>query len=87
MIQIIIVAVDLPYRMWKEKKVKALSDQRVAFKNNQWMLHKIVQCRDYPLEIRLQVLFRLWSLVLFYSFFIPYIMFYILVAFLVLFWV
>lgn len=85
-IQVIIVLVDLPYRMWKKRKVRALSDQRVAFRSNQLMLHKIVECRDYPLEIRLQVLFRIWSLVLFYAFFIPYMMFYIVVAFVVIFW-
>jgi hypothetical protein len=48
-IQVIIVIVDLPFTLWKKKKVKALSDQRVAFKNNQWMLNRIVECRDYPL--------------------------------------
>lgn len=86
-VQIVIVSVDLPYRIWKNKKVKALSDQRVAFRNNQQMLHKLVECRDYPLEIRLQVLFRIWSLVLFYAFFIPYMTFYILIAFCIIFWV
>ena len=51
------------------------------------MLHRIVECRDYPLEVRLQTLFRLWSLVLFYSFFSPYIVFYVLIGFFILFWI
>lgn len=87
LVQIIIVLVDLPYRIWKRRKVLALSDQRVAFKNNQQMLHKLVECRDYPLEIRLQALFRIWSLIMFYAFFSAYMMFYVLVAFLVMFWI
>lgn len=52
-IQVIILLIDLPYRIWASRKIVSLSDQRVAFKNNQKMLHKIVEYRDYPLEIRL----------------------------------
>ena len=48
-LQVIFVIIDLPYRMWKSNKVKALSDQRFAFRNNQKMLHSIVESRDYPL--------------------------------------
>jgi hypothetical protein len=36
------VVVDLPFTLWSNKKIKSLSDQRIAFKNNQWMLNKIV---------------------------------------------
>ena len=48
-IQVIFVVIDLPYRMWKGRKVKALSDQRYAFRYNQKMLHELVESRDYPL--------------------------------------
>lgn len=41
-IQLLIVLIDLPYRMWKSQKVKSLSDQRKAFKHNQYTLNKIV---------------------------------------------
>lgn len=86
-IQLIIIIVDMPYRIWKNKKVQALSDQRHAFRHNQGMLHKLVESRDYPLEIRLQVLLRVWSLALFYSFFLPYMIFYIIAGFLIIYWV
>ena len=85
-LQIIFVIIDLPFRMWKNKKIKALSDQRYAFRNNQQMLHNIVESRDYPLEIRLQVLFRIWALVQLYSFFSPYTILYILIALFILYW-
>ena len=87
LVQLIIVIVDIPFRMWKNKKVRSLSDQRYAFRSNQKMLHKMVESRDYPLEIRLQVLFRIWSLGLFYCFYLPYIIFYIMLALLIIFWV
>ena len=85
-LQVIFVIIDLPFRMWKNKKIKALSDQRYAFRYNQKMLHNVVESRDYPLETRLQVLFRIWSLIQFYSFFLPYMVFYILIALLIIYW-
>ena len=87
LVQLLIVIIDIPFRMWKNRKIKSLSDQRYAFRYNQKMLHKVVESRDYPLEIRLQVLFRIWSLSLFYCFYLSYLIFYILVAFLIIFWV
>jgi hypothetical protein len=83
---VVFLLVDLHYRIWENKKISSLSDQRIAFKNNQSMLHQIVECRDYPLEIRLEALFKIWSLVLFYSFYVPYMLFYIIIAFFIIFW-
>lgn len=41
-IQLIIVLIDMPYRLWKNKKIRNLSDQRFAFRYNQRMLHTSV---------------------------------------------
>ena len=35
LVQLIIVIVDVPYRIWKRKKIESLSDQRYAFRYNQ----------------------------------------------------
>lgn len=48
------------------------------------MLHKLVEYRDFPLEQRLQVMFRIWSLAMFYSFYLPYVMYYMIVALVIL---
>ena len=85
-IQLIIVLVDMPYRLWKDKKVQNLSDQRFAFRYNQRLLHESVESRDYPLEARVMVLFRVWSLALFYSFFTSYVLFYVVIVFTIIFW-
>lgn len=44
------------------------------------MLHKLTEYRDFPLEQRLQTMFRIWSLAMFYSFYLPYILYYMLIA-------
>lgn len=48
-LQLILNLIDIPYQMWKSKKIKNLSDQREGFKYNQAQLHKQVQFRDFPL--------------------------------------
>lgn len=78
--QLVICIIDVPFQFWKSRKIKNLSDQREGFKYCQKMLHKTVEYRDYPLEIRLQAMFRIWSFALFYIFYLPYIMFYMFVA-------
>ena len=83
----LIALIDIPYRIWKSKKVENLSDQRYAFKHNQYTLNKIVELIDYPLEIKLQTMFRVWSFVMFYGFFLPYMMIVIVLTFPILFWV
>lgn len=85
-VQLLIALIDIPYRVWKSKKVKHLSDQRFAFKHNQYTLNKIVELIDYPLEIKLQTMFRIWSFVLFYGFFLPYMMIVIVIAFPIIYW-
>jgi hypothetical protein len=40
--QMILCFIDIPYRIWKNKKISVLGDQREGFKYNQKMLHKIV---------------------------------------------
>jgi hypothetical protein len=71
-LQVLINIIDVPYRLWKSRKTKSLSDQRVGFKYYQQKLHKVVEYRDFPLEIRIQSMFKIWSFVLFYVFYIPY---------------
>lgn len=44
------------------------------------MLHKLTEYRDFPLEQRLQTMFRIWSLAMFYSFYLPYMLYYMLIA-------
>ncbi len=48
-LQVILSLFDIPYQMWKSKKLKNLSDQRQGFKYNQLQLHKQVEFRDFPL--------------------------------------
>lgn len=79
-VQLILSVIDVPYRMWKSRKILNLSDQRAGFKYCQHLLHKTVEYRDFPLEIRLQSMFRIWSFALFYSFFLPYMMAYMIIA-------
>ena len=50
-------------------------------------MNTIAEARDYPLEIRLQVMFRIWSFALFYSLFLPYMMFELFLAFVIIYWV
>ena len=82
--QVILCFIDIPYRMWKNKKISVLGDQREGFKYIQKMLHKIVEYRDFPLEQRLQSMFKIWSLALFYSFYLPYLLYYIFIALILL---
>jgi len=49
LMQLIICIFDIPYQIWKKRKIKCLSDQRVGFQYCQKMLHKTVEYRDYPL--------------------------------------
>lgn len=83
--QMILCFIDIPYRVWKNRKTSVLGDQREGFKYNQKMLHKVVEYKDFPLEQRLQSMFKIWSLALFYSFYLPYILYYIFLALAVLF--
>jgi hypothetical protein len=83
-LQLILCIIDIPYQIWKKRKTKSLGDQREGFKYNQQMLHKIVEYRDFPLELRLQIMFRIWSLAMFYSFYIPYILYVMFVALVIL---
>ena len=86
-VQLTLMVLDVPYRVWKSKKLRALSDQRYAFRNNQGMLHKLVESQHYPVDIRMQGLLRIWSFVLFYSFYLPYIALCVMIAFAIVFWV
>jgi hypothetical protein len=83
-LQLILCIIDISYQLWKSKKFRCLSDQRIGFKYNQQMLHKMVEYKDFPLEGRLQTMFRIWSLAMFYSFYLPYIMFYMFFALVIL---
>ena len=85
--QAIIIIVDVPYRLWKSTKIQNLSDQRNAFKHNQYTLHKIVEQSDYPLEMRQQILIKLWSFSLFYCFFVPYMMYILSIEMVIIYWV
>ena len=85
-VQLTLMVLDVPYRVWKNKKLRALSDQRYAFRNNQGMLHKLVESQHYPVDIRMQGLLRIWSFVLFYSFYLPYIALCVMIAFAIVFW-
>ncbi len=40
--QMILCIIDIPYQMWKSRKIKCLGDQREGFRYNQEMLHKVV---------------------------------------------
>ena len=70
----------MPYRIWKSRKTSSLSDQREGFKYHQKKLHALVEYRDFPLEIRLQSMFRIWSFVLFYVFYIPEMVIYMFIS-------
>ena len=70
-LQIVANIIDVYYRVWKSRKTECLSDQRVGFKYYQRQLHRVVEFRDFPLEYRIQAMFRIWSFVLFYVFYIP----------------
>lgn len=83
-LQLIINILDVPYMLWREKKIKCLSDQREGFKYYQKNLHKIVEFRDFPLEMRIQSMFKIWSFVLFYVFYLPYMVIYMFIALVIL---
>lgn len=73
LIQMVMSSIDFVFRMWRVKKIRALSDQREAFKYPQQYLHERVQYREFPLELKLIIMFKIWSFALFYAFFQPYI--------------
>ena len=79
-LQVLFILIDLPYRIWKGKKTESLSNQRVGFKYYQRQLHKLVEFRDFPLEQGIIVMFKIWSFLLFYVFYIPYMVIYIFLA-------
>ena len=83
-LQVIFIIIDLPYQNWKSKKTASLSDQRVGFKYYQRQLHKLVEFRDFPLEQAIIVMFKIWSFLLFYVFYIPYTVIFIFVALVIL---
>ena len=83
-LQVIFIIIDLPYRIWKGRKTECLSDQRVGFKHYQRQLHKIVEFRDFPIEQGIIVMFKIWSFLLFYVFYIPYMVIYIFIALVIL---
>lgn len=72
-IQLLLSWLDFVFRMWRVKKIRALSDQRESFKFPQKYLHERVEYREFPLELKLIVMFKIWSFALFYAFFLPYI--------------
>lgn len=83
-LQLLVNIIDVPYQFWKSKKIKSLSDQREGFKFYQRQLHNLVEYRHFPLEFRIQSFFKIWSFALFYCFYLPYMMIYILLALVIL---
>lgn len=84
LVQLVLSWVDFVFRMWRVKKIRALSDQREAFKYPQEYLHQRVEYREFPLELKLIVMFKIWSFALFYAFFLPYITFLISLSLIIL---
>ncbi len=77
-VQIILTYFDLFYCCWNKNK-KKVEDENKPYAC-QKILHQNMQYPRFPIEFKMIILFKFWSLITFFGFHIPMVLFLILIA-------
>jgi hypothetical protein len=78
LVQIIFTYYDLFYCCWNRSK-KQIEDEGKPYAC-QKILHQHMQYPRFPIEFKMIILFKFWSLMTFFAFHIPMVLFLILIA-------
>lgn len=69
---LIFAAIDLIFCLWSSQRKKVENKEKPV--GCQKILHQKIQYNRFPIEFKLIVLFKLWSLVTFFCFHVPFLM-------------
>lgn len=82
LIQFLLSAFDVFFCMWNRRRARILREGVVSVWQRK--LHTIMEYPSFPLELKLMLLFKSWTFVLFYAFEVPYILGLVFILFLYL---
>jgi hypothetical protein len=77
-VQITLAGFDLMYCCWNRRKGRTENEDKPI--GCQMILHEKMQYPRFPIEFKLIILFKIWSLITFFSFEVPLVLFLIFVV-------